>query len=208
MPASDYSVRELVAWRRPHLVTLSSPFPVGECLERLAAVTTRRTVASWYLDSRNALRADPRLRGEIGPARISVVRFADSGGRNSFLPRLDARLESDTGGGTTLTGTVGIRPEARAAGRIIGAGAGLIVAALFAAGAARLVSGHIDGLLPGVLAPVAAIAAAWGFEAMGVRSLRQDIPRLIGEVHEILGSAAYPPTGESGAKAPGPPPHP
>ena len=59
-----------------------------------------------------------------------------------------------------------------------------------------------------MLAPVAAIAAAWGFEAMGVRSLRQDIPKLIGEVREIVGSAAYPPTGEIGAKAPGPPPHP
>jgi hypothetical protein len=188
MPAADYSVRELAAWQRSHPVVLSSPFPAGECVRRLAAVTTRRSAAFWYLDSRTALRPDPRLRGEISLAQISVVLFP-GGGKNSYRPRLDVRLEPAAEGGTMLTGTVGMQPGARTAGRVINAVAALILLGFVAGGVSRLVAGHIDGLVLALLAPAVAIALAWGLEAAGVRSLRQDIPQLLGEVNEILGSA-------------------
>jgi hypothetical protein len=76
----------------------------------------------------------------------------------------------------------------RTAERVISAVAALILLGFVAGGVSRLVAGHIDGLVLALLIPAVAIALAWGLEAAGVRSLRQDIPRLLGEVNEILGS--------------------
>jgi hypothetical protein len=72
--------------------------PAGEYLRRLGMVTTTRGMTSWYLDPRTAGRPEPRFRGDTGPARIFVARFA-AAGRSSFAPWLDARLEPAAGGG-------------------------------------------------------------------------------------------------------------
>jgi hypothetical protein len=44
--------------------------------------------------------------------------------------------------------------------------------------------------VPTVLVPAVAIAVHWGFAVLGMRSLREDIPSLIGEVNDILGATA------------------
>lgn len=126
------------------------------------------------------------------------------------LPRLDVRLESAAGGGTTLTWTIGMRPEASAAVGLVLAVAGLIVLGFLEGGVSLLVSGNVSGLVPALLVPVGVIAVLWGFEAAGVRSLRQDTPRLLGEVNEILGSTATfaGPAAGGGSGVPGLPPHP
>jgi hypothetical protein len=127
MSASGTSVRGWVARFRPRPVVLSSPYPVGECLRRLAEVTTVRGPTAWYLDPKTALRPDPRLRGDLGPSGISVVRWPAARGRpHSFQPWLRVRPEPAAGGGTTLTGTIGITPEERAVLWIIYGATGLI----------------------------------------------------------------------------------
>ncbi len=52
----------------------------------------------------------------------------------------------------------------------------------------RCWSRGISGLAPAVLVPLVVVAFGWGLEVAGVRSLRQAIPRLIGEANEILGA--------------------
>src|ERR1700722_16529703 len=91
--------------RRP--VTLSSPYPVAECLQRLAAVTTSRGRATWYLDPRTARRPDPVFKGELYPSRTRLARFAP-GGRNSFVAMLEVRLDPAADGGTSLSGWAGM----------------------------------------------------------------------------------------------------
>jgi hypothetical protein len=78
-------------------VVLSSPYPVDECLRRLAQVTTTRMPTSWYLDSRTAVRPDPRFWGDVSPSGISVVQFAEKTGRASFAPQLRVRPEPAAG---------------------------------------------------------------------------------------------------------------
>ena len=215
MPTSGTRVRGWLASYRPRPVVLSSPYPADECLRQLAVVTTRRGAASWYLDSRNAGRRDPRFRGEVGPSRIWVARFEDAAGRNSFAPWLDVRLEPAAGGGAALTGRIGLHPAVRAVIPMIAGVWGLIALGTLAAGVALLVSGHISGLLPALVIPLAGTAVIVGFNAAGLRSMERDIPRLIEEMHGILGSAAtfpgpavVPAAGRSGAQDPGLPPSP
>jgi hypothetical protein len=183
-------VRKWFAGFRSRPVMLSSPHPVSECLRRLAAVTTQRGSTSWYLDPRNASRPDPRLRGDVGPSRISVARFEDAAGRNSYAPWLDARLESAAGGGTTLTGRVGLHPAVTVLIPMIAGVGGLLALGALAGGVALLVSGHLSGLLPAVLIPLALTAFIVSFNTVGLRSLERDIPKLIQEMNEILGSTA------------------
>jgi hypothetical protein len=190
MPASGTSVRGWVARFRPRPVVLSSPYPVGECLRRLAEVTTVRGPTAWYLDPKTALRPDPRLRGDLGPSGISVVRWPAARGRpHSFQPWLRVRPEPAAGGGTTLTGTIGITPEERAVLWIIYGATGLIALGAIAGGIGILANGDIAGVLA-LLLPFALFAFPAGLSAAGLRLLEADIPRLIEEVNEILGSVA------------------
>ncbi len=133
-------------------VVLSSPYPPGECLRRLAMVTTTRGPASWHLDSRTAGRPEPRFRGDAGPSRIFVARFAYASRTTRVVPWLDARLEPAAGGGTTLTGVIGLHPAVRARLPVIAGGAALIAGSALAGGVHMLASGHRGGLVPAVLA--------------------------------------------------------
>lgn len=170
-------------------VVFSSPHPGSECLQRLARVTTRRGFISWYTDPRNAGRPGPRLRGDAGPSRIFVAPFEDAAGRNSFAAWLDARLEPVAGGGTTLTGKIGLYPGVR--GMILGVAGigGLIVAGAVAGGTVLLVHGQPSGLLAVLAAPVM-IAGFGGLIAVGLRSLERGIPKLIEEINGTLDSTA------------------
>ena len=134
MPGSVPGVLGRLAGVQSRPVALSSPYPPGECLRRLTMVTTERGAASWYLDPRTVGRAEPRFRGDAGPSRIFVARFADVAGRNSFAPWLDARLEPAAGGGSTLTGTIGLHPAVRAFIPVLAGVAGLIAVAALIAG--------------------------------------------------------------------------
>jgi hypothetical protein len=176
-----------VAGVRFQLVVLSSAYPPGECLRRLGAVTTRRGGTSWYLDPRTAGRPEPRLRGDIGPSRILVARFADVAGRSSFAPWLDARLEPAAAGGTTVTGTIGLHPAMRAFMPVFAGVAGLIAVAAVAGGIRLLVLGQLSGLVPAVLVPLALAAVIAAFRASSLRLLQRHAGELLREVGEILG---------------------
>jgi hypothetical protein len=173
-----------------HLVVLSSVYPPGECLRRLGMVTTTRGMTSWYLDPRTAGRPEPRFRGDIGPSRIFVARFADAAGRNSFAPWLDARLEPAAGGGTTLAGTIGLHPAVRAFIPVFAGVAGLIAVAVLAEGVHLLIGDHLSGLVPAVLAPLALAALIAGLRAASLRLPERQAGELLQEMNEILGPAA------------------
>lgn len=190
MPGSVSGARGMLAGIRSRPVVLSSPYPPGECLRRLTMVTTKRSAASWYIDPRTVGRAEPRFRGDIGPSRIFVARFADVAGRNSFAPWLDARLESAAGGGSTLTGTIGLHPAVRAFIPVFAGVAGLMAVAALAGGVRLLVSGHLSGLVPAVLAPLAAAALSAGLRAASLRLPQRSAGELIREISEVLGPAA------------------
>lgn len=68
---------------------------------------------SWNRDPRNA-HHDPRLLGTVDPWQMSVARYPDAAGRNSFAPWLSVRSEAAGDGGTTLTGTIGLHSGVRA----------------------------------------------------------------------------------------------
>lgn len=181
------------AWRwpariRPRPVVLSSSHPPGECLRRLATVTTRRGATSWHLDPQNAGRPAPRLRGDVGPSRIFVARFQDASGRNSFAPWLDARPEPAAGGGTALTGKIGLHPNVAWLIPVMAGFFGLAALAGPAGGIALLIHGELRGL-PLVLVPLALATLMVGINVAGLRSLERNIPRLIQEMNGVLGSA-------------------
>ena len=85
--------------RRP--VTLSSPYPVAECLQRLAAVTTSRGRTSWYLDPRTAQRPDPLFKGELYRSRTRLTLFTDTNGRNGSIVWLEVRVDPRADGGSS-----------------------------------------------------------------------------------------------------------
>jgi hypothetical protein len=152
-------------------------------------VTSHRG-STWYLDPRNAVLRDPRFRGDAGPSWISLARFEDAVGRNSFVPWLQGRLEPAAGGGTTFTGRVGLNPAVKAVIPVIAGCGGLIALSALAGGVALLAAGHLGGLLPGVLIPLALITLLVSVNVVGMRSLEREIPRLIQEVNGVLGSTA------------------
>jgi hypothetical protein len=166
-------------------VILSSPYPVDECVRRLAAVTTMRSATSWYLDPRTVGLPEPRFRGEVSPSRILVARCA---GRDGFAPMLDARLEPSADGGTRLTGTTGLRPSVRTFRRVFAGVCGLIAVASLAGGIHLLVSGHLAGLGPAVLVPLLMAALAGSHEVACRRLPARQSGVLIADISEILGS--------------------
>jgi hypothetical protein len=181
----------LPAWlgiygRRP--VVLSSPHPQGECLQRLAKVTTSRGPASWYLDTKTAGHPDPRLRGTVSPAQIRVARWEVARRNDNAVAWLDARLMPSADGGTVVTGLIKPSPGT-AAFPVITAIACLISLGILATGIAQLALGRISGIAPTVLSPIpAALLAA--VNTQGRRSLRRETTKLIEEVNGILDSTA------------------
>lgn len=168
--------------RRP--LALSSPYPVAECLQRLAAVTTSRGRTRWYLDSRTAMRPDPLFKGELFPSRTRLARFAVAGGRNTFVAMLEVRLDPRPDGGTALSGWIGMPAGAFRATFLTVIGC-LVSLGLLVAGVVQLGLGHIVGLVPALTSPLPA-AAFIGVFALGHRSLESDIAELIHEVNDVL----------------------
>jgi hypothetical protein len=169
--------------RRP--LTLSSPYPVAECLERLAAVTTSRGRTRWYLDSRTALRPDPVFKGELYRSRTRLTLFAQTGGRNQNVVWLEVRLDPRADGGTTLAGWIGVPAGAFQATLFTALGC-LVSLGLLAAGIAQLALGHIIGLAPALASPLPATVAV-GLLVLGRRSLESDIAALAQAVSTVLG---------------------
>lgn len=168
---------------RSRPVVLSSPHPPSECLQQLATVTAERGY-SWFLASENIGRPDPRFRGQIGPSRILVARFEDSLRQNSFVPWLHLIPEPSADGGTILAGTIGLRSDARVVILMTTGLASLISLSMLAA---VVVSGQLSGA-PFILISLAMVAVSVGFDIAGPRSLEREIPKLIGEVNELLDS--------------------
>jgi hypothetical protein len=165
-------------------LVLTSPYPVAECLQRLATVTTSRGRTTWYLDSRTAMRPDPLFKGELYQSRTRLARFAPTGGRDSFVAMLEVRLDPQAGGGTALSGWVG-RPGGTFQAVMFTALGCLVSLGLLAAGIVQLVHGHIIGLLPTLAFPLPAAFIA-GLFVVGHRSLESDIAELVQEVNEVL----------------------
>lgn len=174
--------------RRP--AALSSPYPVSECLHRLAAVTMSRGPTTWYLSARSAGLPDPRFRGEVHQSRIILSRF--NTGRGSYFAVLDARLGPKADGGTRLTGQIGLAPGTAKLLPVLTGAFALASLGLLATGVVQLALGHIAGLAPTAEFPLP-VAVAAGFHVLGRRSLERDISRLLAQVGEVLGSTAVSP---------------
>lgn len=178
-------------WMERHTswpVELRAPHSPDECRRRLAQVTTTRSAFSWHTDAANVKRPDPRLRGTIGPGGISVARWRDAAGRNSFAPWLNASLEG-TADETTLTGKVGLATSVAGMLPAFGATAGLILVVIFLSGVAGLARGQLHDL-PFVLGPLGMALFIVAFMTAGFRSLRGRTPDLIADINAILGSTA------------------
>jgi hypothetical protein len=118
-----------------------------------------------------------------------VAEWKAAGGRNSFVPWLDARIEPDGEGGTTLRGQIGLRPEVLTVSALIAGAGGLICMAMVVSGIALLASGHLSGLRF-VLLPFGIAAFIAGINFAGLRSLERDVPRLVQEINAVLDSAS------------------
>jgi hypothetical protein len=167
-------------------VELRAPHSPDECRRRLAQVTTTRSALSWHTDAANVKRPDPRLRGTIGPEWISVARWRDAAGRNSFAPWLNARLEGPVDE-TTLTGRVGLARSVASTLPTFGATAGLILVVILVSGVAGLARGQLHAL-PFVLGPLGMALFLIAFMTAGFRSLGQKTLPLLAEVNALLDS--------------------
>jgi hypothetical protein len=172
--------------RRP--LALSSPYPVAECLQRLAAVTASRGPTRWYLDSRTALRPDPLFKGEFYQSRTRLTRFADMKGSRRSPVWLEVRLDPQAGEGTALSGWIG-RPAGAFEAALFVVFGGVASLGLLAAGIFQLEPGHIIGLLPLLASPLPA-AVFPRLYAHGRGPLESDIAKLVQAVNEVLGSTA------------------
>jgi hypothetical protein len=170
--------------RRPLL--LSSPYPVAECLQRLAAVTSSRGPTTWYLSSRTALLPAPLFKGELHQSRIRLRRFAGAGSQNTFLAMLEVSLDQQADGGTALSGWIGLPAGVFRATLFVAVGF-VVSLSFLATGVVQLALGHLIGLVPAVVFPLPA-AGIIGFFAIGRRSLEPDIAELAREVSEVLGA--------------------
>lgn len=189
------------AWLRGEPVILSSPYPAGECARRMAAVTTRRGF-SWYLDARTAGVPDPLFRGVVAASWISVARFRQASGRNSFVPWLQGRLEPSADGGTLVTGRVGPQPAVRAVLGVMAAVWALISIAALAGGLSAVAAGHFIGLLA-VLVPFGMAALLAGVVVAGRVSVVREIPSLIQAVNAVLDSTVSGPCSAGVSRADG-----
>jgi hypothetical protein len=135
--------------RRP--LALSSPYPVAECLQRLAAVTTSRGRTTWYLDPKTAMRPDPLFKGELYRSRTRLIRFADTNQKSPVW--LEVRLDPRADGGTTLSGWIG-RPAGAFAATLFTTLACLVGLGLLVAGIIQLARGRIIGLAPALAFPL------------------------------------------------------
>jgi hypothetical protein len=174
-------------WSYRGQVVLSSPHPVSECVQRLAAVTTYRGASEWYRPEWALGRPDPRFQGEVDQVRVRLTRFSN----REPAPVLDARPAA-ADGGTTLSGWIADDDSVAVGIVFFGAWCGAVSSALLGVGLALLVSGHLIGLALAVVSP---LPGAWFVRAM-VRhrqSPRRDISELLESVNEVLGStAAFP----------------
>lgn len=103
--------------------------------------------------------------------------------------RQDVRLGPEAGEGTTLTGRIGLHRDVQELLPVFGGIACLLSLGILAAGVVQLASGRLSGLLPALLFWVPAAAVA-GFNAVRLRSLERDIPKLLEEVNGVLDSTA------------------
>jgi hypothetical protein len=170
-------------------------------------VTTGRT-SGWYLDWRTATLPDPLFHGAVGPSGIRIIRFREVNRRNGPSAWFEAQPGPAPEGGTTLTGTVGLRS---APGRAI---VGAVVLALlavggvvsFVVGVVIAASGHFNGGtgvaigLP-VLIVLSLLAGRGHDRGPGLRKVEDPIPALLGEINDVLDStAAFPGVGSSGSR--------
>ena len=182
------SVRSWSARTSPRPVVLSSPYPVEECLRRLAQVTTKRTTTSWYLDTKTTVLPNPRFWGDISPSGITIVEFEDASERAvSYSPQLCVRPEPAADGGTTLTGTIGMEPYKKDVIRVMTVGACLMGLVGIGVGIAILVGGNLTGLLLVLVLPLM-VGGFVGFSVQGLPFLEEHIAKLIGDVNKTLGS--------------------
>jgi hypothetical protein len=93
-------------------------------------------------------------------------------------------------GGTTLAGTIRLHPVVRAVIAVVAGMAGLMAVAVLAEGVHLLSGGHLSGLVPAVLAPLALAAFIAGLRAANLRLPGRQAGELLREMTEILGPAA------------------
>lgn len=169
----------------PVEVALSSPLALNTCDERLHA-TTERQGSLWYLKSGNAGHTDPRFRGKVTPSRISIARFDETLGRNSFVPYLEARLTTRPDGGTDLQGSIGLSGSTRRVMSLMSVLGGLLLAIALIVGIVLMVQGHWVSALPPLLIPLGIAGLGVALTISGMRSLHQRVQPLLSEVVDLL----------------------
>ncbi|MGD0699148.1 MAG: hypothetical protein ABSA02_04605 [Trebonia sp.] len=153
-----------------------------------------------YLDWRTATLPDPLFHGEVGQRGVRLGLFTQAQRRGGVRAWFEAQVAPATGGGSTLTGTVG-SPSARQA-----AMGNLIVVAFwvaapvvaFAIGVAIAASGHFNfwvGMAVGV--PVIAVFAliVSGAYDLGPRleAAEGPVPGLPRKIDDVLDSTSASP---------------
>jgi hypothetical protein len=182
---------------RPVVVT--SPHPPDECLRRLAKVTTDRK-SGWYLDWRTATLPDPLFHGEVGPRGVRVGLFTQVVSRGGVRAWFDARIDPAPGGGTILTGTVGLPsgPETAELKLQFAAFLAVGVVAAFVFGVVMAASGHFNlGVGMAIAVPVIAVLtllASGGYDpGRRLEAAAGPIPVLMRKINDVLGStSAFP----------------
>lgn len=128
-------------------VEVTSSLPPGECVRRLAQVTTARK-AGWYLDARTATAPDPLFHGTVESSRVRIGSFRDiltrHGGENPVW--FDVRVGPGPDGGTVLAGTVGSRtaPANAVFSLVVMAVFAALALVFFVIGVAIAASGHFN----------------------------------------------------------------
>lgn len=148
-------------------------------------MATSRRGHRWYLDSATAGQRDPRFRGRVDPAGISVARFEETLGRNSFLPILAGKIVPRPDGGSEVVGRVDLPRGVPAVLWVLLLVGGALLLAILGAGEAATVRGSGQAI-PFIAIPIAISVFGLFLVRAGLRSFDHAAPKLIGDVADLL----------------------
>jgi hypothetical protein len=172
-------------WPRREPWTLHVDVGVDECRDRLDAATSTRG-HSYYLTPSHPGKPAPILRGVNKPRYpVQVARWESTLGRDSFVAWLCARVVPDEGGGTVVSGWVGVDPRFPLGQWLFLSVGALVVACFVVLGTWLAFMGQPSALFlaAGGLAWAAIVASMYTF---GARRCRQEGARLRKDVQTVL----------------------
>ena len=169
----------------PKLVRIVSPLSVIECRRRLADCTSRRG-NPYYLRSRAGGTPEPIFRGSIEGEYLSVARFSETLGRNSFVAVMSGRISGIPDRGSSIVAAVGIAGFVRVFLWVFVILGTVILGSLFGAGIAGCISGKALPSIPFLLIPLIITAGALSLLRGGGKFVRTSAETLIREVCAVV----------------------